>query len=342
MDKREHGNATKAQRHRRDRRSSIRMGSPFRRGALVASFFLIASFGGCTPEKTETTTRGRLHVLIAESIAPPMIEQTQQFQSIYAKNGAELSYAVMSTDDAIRHLISDTARFVVTTRRLTAGERNRLPRIDDFNFNEILVAYDAIAVVVHHKNPMEEITTGELVKVLTGEIKRWEQLSRVKGMKGQIQLLYQDSSDVSMFVADRLLSGSALRKDVIRTRTSLETLRSVVERPLSLGLVGTSWIDSARVPAKALEVAETRRIEAADTTYRLAPESFGKYYSTHPAHIYRSYYPLKRAIYICTYGPVGSIASGFGTFVANKDGQRLLLNRGMVPGTQPIRLKPPQ
>jgi phosphate transport system substrate-binding protein len=286
----------------------------------IVALAALAAISGCNPEKTETTTRGRLHVRIAESIAPPMIEQVQQFQDIYAKNGAELSYTVMSTEDAIKHLLSDTARFIVTTRRLTADERSRIPAVADFNFNEILVAYDGIAVVVHHKNPIEEISTSELVKILTGDIKRWEQLSRAKGMKGSIALLYQDSSDVS----------------------SLETLRSLVERPLSIALVGTSWIDSARVPAKVLEVAETRQIDVADTTYRLAPEAFGKYYSTHPAHIYRSYYPLKRAIYICTYGPVGSIASGFGTFVANKDGQRLLLNRGVVPGTQPIRLKPPQ
>jgi phosphate transport system substrate-binding protein len=308
----------------------------------IVALAALAAISGCNPEKTETTTRGRLHVRIAESIAPPMIEQVQQFQDIYAKNGAELSYTVMSTEDAIKHLLSDTARFIVTTRRLTADERSRIPAVADFNFNEILVAYDGIAVVVHHKNPIEEISTSELVKILTGDIKRWEQLSRAKGMKGSIALLYQDSSDVSTLVADRLLSGTALRKDITRTHSSLETLRSLVERPLSIALVGTSWIDSARVPAKVLEVAETRQIDVADTTYRLAPEAFGKYYSTHPAHIYRSYYPLKRAIYICTYGPVGSIASGFGTFVANKDGQRLLLNRGVVPGTQPIRLKPPQ
>ena len=300
----------------------------------------LPAVSGCTPDKSETTTRGRLEVLIAESIAPPMVEQVEQFVNIYSKNGAQLSYSLMSSDDAIKHLISDTARFIVTTRPLTAAERERVPVIQDYNLNGILVAYDGIAVIVHHKNPMEEISTSEMTKVLSGEITRWEQFSRAKGMKGIIDLLYQDSSDVSSFVAGRLLHGKPVRKDVRRTRSSLETLRSLVERPLSLGLVGTSWIDSARVPAKSLKVAETR--QTTDTTFRVAPEAFGKYYSTHPAHIYRSYYPLKRAIYIYSYGPVGSIASGFGTFVANKDGQRLFLARNVVPATQPIRLKAPQ
>ena len=308
--------------------------------STALTLLALLAFSGCTPEKPETTTRGHLQVLIAESIAPPMVEQVEQFVNIYSKNGAQLSYTLMSSNDAIKHLVSDTARFIITTRPLTAAERARVPVIEDFNLYGILVAYDGIAIVVHHKNPVEEISTTEITKVLTGEIKRWEQLSRSKGMKGLIEVLYQDSSDVSSFAADRLLYGKPVRKDVRRTGSSLETLRSVVDRPLSLGLVGTSWIDSARVPAKSLEVAETR--QTTDTTFRVAPEAFGKYYSTHPANIYRSYYPLKRAIYIYSFGPVGSIASGFGTFVANKDGQRLLLKRNIVPATQPIRLKAPQ
>lgn len=332
--------ATKTQSHREQRDQFPGMACPSCLGVLVAILFVVSAFSGCTPEKSETTTRGHLQVLIAESIAPPMVEQVEQFVNIYSKNGAQLSYTLMSTNDAIRHLISDTARFIVTTRPLTAAERARVPVIEDYNLNGILVAYDGIAVVVHHKNPVEQMTTAEITKVLSGEITRWEQLSRSKGMKGAIDLLYQDSSDVSSFVDERLLYGQPVRKTVRRTGSSLETLRALADRPLSLGLVGTSWIDSARVPAKSLEVAETR--QTTDTTFRVAPEAFGKYYSTHPAHIYRSYYPLKRAIYIYTFGLVGSIASGFGTFVSNKDGQRLLLKRSIVPGTQPIRLKAPQ
>ena len=68
----------------------------------------------------------------------------------------------------------------------------------------------------------------------------------------------------------------------------------------------------------------------------------GKYSSPHPANVYRNYYPLKRAIYAYTFGPVASFASGFGTFVSNKEGQKLFLNRKIVPATQPIRLKAPQ
>jgi len=180
----------------------------------------------------------------------------------------------------------------------------------------------------------------ELSKILSGEIRRWEQLSNAETMKGTIEVLYQDSSDVSLFAGSHLLQGKSLRNDLQKTSSSLATLRSIVERPLSIGLVGVLWVDSARVPAKVLQVAETRKIQ--DSTFRVPPERVGKFCTPHPANIYRNFYPLKRAIYAYTFGPLASFASGFGTFVATADGQRIFLEKGIVPATQKIRLKAPE
>jgi len=307
---------------------------------LVLEFALILGLSACGPEKKETTTRGSLHALFAESTAPVMAEEVAQFLSVYGKAGANITYEFVSSEEAIRRMVRDTVHYAITTRRMTAIEKSRMPIVEGSDLSEIVVAYDGIAVIVHHKNPVEKITTAELSKILTGEIRRWEQLSNAESMKGAIELVYQDSSDVSEFVGSRLLVSKALGANFRRTGSSLATLQSVVDRPLSIGLVGILWVDSARVPAKVLDVAELRQIS--DTTFQIPPERLGKYSSPHPANIYRNYYPLKRAIYAYAFGPVGSFASGFGTFVSNKEGQKLFLNRKIVPATQPIRLKSPQ
>jgi phosphate transport system substrate-binding protein len=305
-------------------------------------FIAALAFGlsACGPEKKETTTKGSLHALFAESTAPVMVEEVTQFLSIYGKTGANITYDVVSSEEAIRRMVRDTVRYVVTTRPLSAAEKSQLPKMKGSDLSEIVVAYDGMAVVVHYKNPVEKITTTELAKIFTGEIRRWEQLSNAQSMKGAIELIYQDSSDVSTFVESRLLDGKTMRAAFQKSGSSLATLRSIVTRPLSIGLVGILWVDSAHVPAKMLDVAETR--QSTDTTFRFPPERMGKYSSPHPANIYRNYYPLKRSIYAYTFGPVASFASGFGTFVSNKEGQKLFLNRKIVPATQPIRLKAPQ
>jgi phosphate transport system substrate-binding protein len=308
--------------------------------AVVLPLAIAFILSACGPEKKETTTKGTLHALFAESTAPAMVEEVGQFLSIYEKTGAHITYEIVSSEEAIQRLIRDTVRYVVTTRPLSASEKSQLPKVEGCDLSEIVIAYDGIAVVVHHKNPVEKITTAELARILTGEIRRWEQLSNAESMKGTIEVVYQDSSDVSSFIDHRLLDGKGTRTTFQKAASSLATLRSVVDQPRSIGLVGILWVDSARVPAKMLEVAETRQVS--DTMFRVPPERMGKYSTPHPANIYRNYYPLKRALYAYTFGPVGSFASGFGTFVSNKEGQKLFLSRKIVPATQPIRLKAPQ
>ena len=305
---------------------------------IIPAFALILlAFVGCSDQKSETTTRGNLHALIAESIAPPMVEEVNAFLGLYAQNGAHITYEVASSDQVIQRMAKDTARFIVTTRPMTDAERKQLPVVKDFELTELVVAYDAIAVVVQDKNPVTEITMGEVTDILNGKITRWDQLLHSASMKGKIELVYQDSSDVSSFVDSRVLHGQPVRKDAHRTGSSLETLRLIANGPMSIGLVGVTWIDSARVSARALLVAETR--QEPDTTYQVPHEALGKFFSPHPANVYRNYYPMKRGIYIYTFGPVGSLAAGFNSYIATADGQRLLLNRKIVPATQNIRIK---
>jgi phosphate transport system substrate-binding protein len=307
------------------------------KSVTVASLACLVLIVGCIREKSETTTRGSLHVLIAESTVPSAVDEVNGFLDLHSSDGARIGYEVVTSEQAIERLGRDSIRFAFTSRPMTASERQHLPQTDGFELSEVLVAYDAIAVVANDKNPITNMTTTELTKILSGEINRWEQLSKANAMKGKIEVVLQDSSDVTSFVEARLLQGEHMRKDVQFTGSSLGTLQSIAAQRLAVGLVGVTWVDSAHAATKVLDLAETR--QATDTTFRVATEAFGKFHSPHPANIYRSYYPLKRAIYAYWYAPLGSLATGFGSYVSHADGQRLFLKRNIVPGTQIIKLK---
>jgi phosphate transport system substrate-binding protein len=303
----------------------------------AVSLACLVLLAGCTKERSETTTRGNLHVLVAESVVPPALDEVNAFLNLYSSDGARIGCEVVSSEQAIGRLGRDSIRFVLTTRAMTAAERQSLPQMSGFELSEVLIAYDAIAVVVNDKNPIAKMTTTELTKILSGEINRWEQLSKANAMKGKIELVLQDSSDVTSFIDGRLLQGQLLRTEVRFTSSSLGTLRSIAGQPLAVGMVGVTWVDSAHAAMKVLDLAETR--QTTDTTFRVPAGEFGKFHSPHPANIYRSYYPLKRAIYAYWYAPLGSLATGFGSYVSHADGQRLLLKRNIVPGTQVIKLR---
>jgi len=303
----------------------------------VVSLACLILLAGCTRENSETSTRGTLHVLAAESVLPPAIDEVNAFLNLYSSDSAKIGYEAVSSDRAIGRLGRDSIRFVLTTRPMSAAERQSLPQTEGFELSEVLIAYDAIAVVVNEKNLVAKMTTSELTKILSGEINRWEQLSKANAMKGKIELVLQDSSDITSFIDTRLLQGMHLRKDARSTSSSPGTLQAIATQPLAVGLVGVTWVDSTQTATKILGLAETR--QTTDTTFRVPAGEFGKFHSPHPANIYRSYYPLKRAIYAYWYAPLRSLASRFGSYVSRADGQRLLLKRNIVPGTQPIKLR---
>ena len=296
---------------------------------------LIVLLLGCGTEQKETTTKGRLHIFIPESIAPVMIDEVDEFLSLYRESGAQITYTIVSSETAAHHFIQDTARIVFLPRPLTPQEKEYAKKISS-DFNELAVAYDGIVVVVHPINKAQQMTTAEIQKVLTGTVSRWEQLAFAKPMKGTIKVYYQDSSDVSEYLKQRLLKQAEISAKITRTSSDLQTLQLVEKDPMSLGFVALGWIDSAHSKAKILDLGRTK--EDTDTTFAPPPEAVGKFFSPDPAYIFLNYYPLKRAIYMYTRTHV-DFAAGFGTYVATAEGQKIFLKRGLLPGTQKIKLK---
>jgi len=304
--------------------------------SLILFGVLAVVAAGCEPERTETVTKGQLFILAGESVGPAIILQAKEFMRLYEKNEVVVTYSLVPSDLAVSRFILDTVRMVFTARPFTPQEREAAEKTFG-KFIEMAVAFDGVVAVVHHKNPIEQITVEDIRKILTGKITSWEQLSRHGKSRGFLRVVLQDSSDEWSYLRQRILSGKEITAKFTRTSTSLATLQKVVADPQAIGFVGLSWLDSAKVPAKVLEVACST--QDADTTFKPPVETVGKFYSPHPANIYRNYYPLKRGIYMYTRSLYGDVGSGFGTFVANKEGQKLFLDRGLVPGTQPIRLK---
>jgi phosphate transport system substrate-binding protein len=302
---------------------------------ILISTALIALLLGCSNEQKETTTKGRLHIFIPESIAPVMTNEVDEFLGLYRKSGAQITYTVASSETAAHHFVQDTGRIVFLPRLLTSQEKEYVKNISPY-FNELAVAYDGIVVIVHPMNEIKQMTTTDIQKVLSGTVSRWEQLTFAKPIKGKIKIFCQDSSDVLEFLKQRLLKQTILSRKISRTSSDLQTLRSVEKDPMSLGFVALSWIDSAKSQAKILDLGRTK--EDTDTTFAPPPESAGKFYSPHPAYIFLNYYPLKRAIYMYTRTHV-DLAAGFGTYVATSEGQKLFLKRGLLPGTQKIKLR---
>jgi phosphate transport system substrate-binding protein len=298
---------------------------------FIAFLFLLL---GCSTEKKETTTRGNLHIFIPESIAPVMIDEVNEFMSLYKANGAQITFTIVSAEQAAQRFIHDTTRIVFLPHALKPYEKDSIDKASPA-LNELVVAYDGILAVVHPTNTIEQVTTTQIQKILSGTISQWKQLAVTKPMKGVIKIYCQDSSDVTEYLTQRLVRQYGITANVTHTTSDLHTLQSVEKDPFSIGFVALGWFDSTKSTVKILNLGRTH--EDIDTTFTPPANAAGKFFSRHPANIFLNYYPLKRAIYMYSRGQV-DLAAGFGTYVATAEGQKLFLKRGLLPGTQKIKL----
>jgi phosphate transport system substrate-binding protein len=303
----------------------------------LSYLLLLLLYCSCAPDREETATRGRLRVLIAESVAPVMISAVNRFMSLYQAHGADVTYSVVKSAEANQHFLVDTARTIITVIPLTTDEMDLVKKTTEY-LADIVLAYDGVVAVVQSRNPQEEMTLEQIRKILTANITKWEQLGRSRTPHGAIHLIVEDSSDVTAYLSSRLLGGKEIQVPHRRTTSSLETLREVARDPLSLGFIGSSWVDSATTHAKILALGADSAL--ADTVFKPAPESIGKSYSPHPAYLYLNYYPMKRAVHVYSRTARGDFATGFTAFLASPEGQKIFLQMGLVPGTQKIVLKP--
>ncbi len=298
---------------------------------------LLVNFVSCQRSNEETTTSGHLRVLVSESVAPVVIPEVAEFMSLYKERGADVSYEVVTSREANRRFVDDTARMVITPIPLTGEEKSKVNKTTD-QLLEISLAYQGIVAIVHGKNSVEELSLAQLRDILAGTVTRWEQLHSKGAPHGTIRVVMEDSSDVSGYLAHRFGGGGTIRISPRWVRHPSETVKGVAEDRLSLGFVEACWVDSVKADTKILSLAADSTL--ADTTFKPPAESIGKYYSPHPAYLYLNYYPMKQGIYLYARTTRGDFATGLASFMASPAGQRLFLQRGLLPGTQKIVLKP--
>ena len=304
----------------------------------VVAVVLFVSFISCSRRDTEeTTTKGHLRVLVSESVAPVVIPEVEEFMRLYRERGADVTYSVVRSQEANRRFVTDTARMIITTIPLTEEEKAVVNKTTD-QLVEISVAYEGVVAIVPENNRVDELTLKQVRGILDGSLTTWDQLHRPGAPRGNIRVVLQDSSDIAEYLAHRILAGGEIRTPVRWSHSSLETVNEVAKDRLSLGFVSSCWVDSAKANTKIVALAADS--EFADTTFKPPQESIGQYYGPHPAYVYLNDYPMKRAIYLYARTTQGDFATGFASFVASPAGQKLILAKGLVPGTQKIVLKP--
>ncbi len=293
---------------------------------------------GCQRQEVEITpTQGRVTAIVSESHAPLVQKEVDQFQSIYAK--AQVTLLAATTREAIVHLLNDSVRIVITDRALNQEEREVAAEAG-IKYAETKIAEDALVIVVHHDNPMQNISFQSLNEIVKREVTQWSQVPEAKWL-GAIEFAFtgRNSGAYELLVSHFL----KLQQDAVPTfiaNTQKEVLDYVASHPRALGVVSAACFYAVTRP-KGIQDTTTTTVLRALAVQQKDSTSTDKFVKLHQANVYRGFYPLHYGVYV--YHTTSEKRDpgpelGFATFIASYQGQKIIMDAGLVPATMPIRL----
>ena len=103
----------------------------------------------------------------------------------------------------------------------------------------------------------------------------------------------------------------------------------------AIGVISVNWISDRDDPGvnAFLQKVKVVALSPPDTS-----ADAGSYFKPYQAYVYLKQYPLIRDVYIINREGRNGLGTGFASFIAGDQGQRLLKLMGMLPATMPVRL----
>jgi phosphate transport system substrate-binding protein len=303
------------------------------------SFFFILLLAiaavGCHQGKSfvtsETTTSGDIKIGVDDAYQLLADTEIATFQSLYKYSKINPIYA---TEDSILKLfMADSIRLMITSRQLTQNEEAYLkehliiPRTTQ-------VAWDALAFIVNKSNPDSGFKYNQIKDIFLGKVDSWKGLNS-KSRLGKLKVVFdnQGSSNVR-FVMKKFGINGSLPEYCYSANTNNQVIDFVETHPEAIGIISVNWISDSD---DSITHAFLKRVKVLGISAEFDPEG-DDFIKPHPAYIADKTYPFIREVYtICRETFVG-LGRGFIQFVANDQGQRIVLKMGMVPATMPIRL----
>lgn len=299
---------------------------------LLLLCICLFSFSCDFASKKSVTTIGELNVEVDEGISPVVKREADEFTRLNTES--KITTQVKTTNEVIADLINGNAKTIVVGRDFTK-EENDIIAHNKLEMKKNKFALDGIGIIVNNSNPLKKLNYNELKRIFTGETLEWKDLDGDNRdvFKGKINIfIARKNASVHDFFREKVMAGADFYARSTICSTSAQMLSAIKGDEHSIGFISMAWItvhsDTLDTSVKALKIAP------------VDPSNgyIGNYVGLHQAYIADKSYPLVTEAYIMSTDFSMNVSVGFISFMLSYDGQRIVLNSGLVPVTQPVRI----
>lgn len=213
-------------------------------------------------------------------------------------------------------LISGTCDIAMSSRNVKQKEYD-LAQKKSVVPQEITVALDGIAVVVHPNNPVAQLTMAQLSDIFTGRVSNWKELG---GADASIVLLSREvNSGTHVYFKEYVLrnndpkSRAEFSPGALMLPSSQAIADEVANNPDAIGYYGMGYISPKQ---KAVAVAKDAQALYVQPTIE---------------NVVSGEYPISRPLFFCTNGEPKGLVRKFMDYALSPEGQSIVKETDFVP-----------
>ncbi|CAG0935539.1 Phosphate-binding protein PstS [Thermoflexales bacterium] len=282
---------------------------------LLLSVLVLTACGG--PASAQPSSAGSQRT-IEDVGSDTIVNLALAWAEAYQKIRPDISISVSGggSGTGLAALINGTTDIANASRKIKAEE------IADAQQNgvepyEIEIARDAIGVIVHLDNPVQQLTLQQISDIYSGKIINWQELG---GEDRPIVLLSRESNSGThvYFLEEVVRLGQQANKtlfsqDTLLLPSSEGIIAEVRQNPNAIGYDGLGYI--------------TPEVK----TLAIAPQAGGEYVKPSIDTVNNGQYPIARPLFMYTPGEPQDEVKIYLDWVLGPEGQKIVGDLGFVP-----------
>lgn len=272
---------------------------------VIASLAAITGIAGLSPAAAQNRS-------ITIKGSDTLVILGQRWAELYMKKNPGTSIQVTGGGSGvgIAALINGTTDIAESSRPMKAAEKDQVQQKRGQAAYELPVALDGLAVYVHEKNPVQELSLEQLKKIYTGAVKNWKE---VGGQDARI-LLYgrENSSGTYTYFKEHVLEDADYFPTTQTLPGTAAVINAIAKDTRGIGYGGIAYLKGVR----ALKVKKNASSPAVEPSLE---------------NVHNNSYPISRFLYWYMAGkPAGQIKQ-LADWVVSAEGQAVVENVGYYP-----------
>jgi phosphate transport system substrate-binding protein len=166
---------------------------------------------------------------------------SQKEAEVYMKKNAGKSITVVGGGSGvgITALLDNSTDIAMSSRKIKMDEKMKL-QDGGKAFKEVIVANDALSVIVNPDNPISKLTREQLEGIYTGKIKNWKEV----GGPDMVIVVYarETSSGTYEFFKEHVMNRKNYASTVLNMPATGAIIQSVSQTKGAIGYVGLAYV----------------------------------------------------------------------------------------------------